>query len=83
MTTTTSRSRSADAIVSAAGKLKNPSTRLGRIAEARIAHTESSTRLAAATADAITAAREAGMTWAAIGAALDVSAQRAQQLVGS
>lgn len=80
MTTTTRRSPSVDAMLTGAAKLKNPTTRLERIAAARTAHAATSDRLGDATTAAILAARAAGITWQAIGTILDISAQRAQQL---
>lgn len=67
-------------MLASASRIKDPTTRLARIAEARTAHADVTDRLRSATASAIIAARNTGMTWAAIGDALGVSPQRAEQL---
>lgn len=74
------RTKSADALVTEAYRLKDPLLRLDRIAEARRALADTTARTNGATADAISAARAAGATWPAIGERLNISAQRAQQL---
>ncbi len=70
----------ADALVSKAERTRDPAKALEQIAHARAAQEDTRARVARATRDAIVRAREASMSWPAIGDRLGVSPQRAQQL---
>lgn len=76
----TTPTKSAVAFLTEARRTNNPETCLAKVAAARVAHADTDTALRAATHDAITMAREAGMSWPTIGEVIGVSAQRAQQL---
>lgn len=76
----TTPTKSAVALLTEARRAKSPDAYLAKIAAARVAHAETDAALKVATHDAITTARAAGTSWPAIGEALGVSAQRAQQL---
>jgi predicted transcriptional regulator len=80
MASTTGATKSATTILREAERLTDPVRRLNRIAAARAVAETTSKAVHQATAAAIVAAREAGITWPAIGEALGVTPQRAQQL---
>jgi hypothetical protein len=73
-------SKSAAALINEAVKAKPGLPALAKIAAARAAHADEKVALELATHDVIVEARDEELTWPEIGAALGLTAQRAQQL---